>query len=96
MQYLVLAYSHTYPELTGNLGNIALLRIAAQVGLLPALDAVAAGNAYRSLRRLQHGLRLNDAPKARVAPEDVTVERAAISAVWTRLFGEDANSPVHT
>jgi glutamate-ammonia-ligase adenylyltransferase len=95
VQYLVLAYSHTYPELTGNLGNIALLRIAAQVGLLPALDAVAAGNAYRSLRRLQHGLRLNDAPKARVAPEEVTAERAAISAVWTRLFGEDANSPGH-
>ncbi|MDP3872326.1 MAG: bifunctional [glutamate--ammonia ligase]-adenylyl-L-tyrosine phosphorylase/[glutamate--ammonia-ligase] adenylyltransferase [Methyloversatilis sp.] len=91
VQYLVLAYASRYPELTGNLGNIALLRIASQVGLLPALDAVAAGNAYRRLRHLQHGLRLNDAPKARVDPAQVVVERAAITAVWTRLFPGAAN-----
>jgi glutamate-ammonia-ligase adenylyltransferase len=92
VQYLVLAWSSRYPELTGNLGNIALLRIASQVDLLPALDAVAAGNAYRSLRHLQHGLRLNNAPKARVDPARAVVERAAITAVWTRLFPDAANS----
>jgi len=91
VQYLVLAYASHHPELTGNLGNIALLRIASQVGLLPALDAVAAGNAYRRLRHLQHGLRLNDAPKARVDPAQVVVERAAITAIWTRLFPDTAN-----
>lgn len=92
VQYMVLAHSATHPELTGNLGNIALLRIASEVGLLPALDAVAAGNAYRSLRHLQHGLRLNDAPKARVAKDTVVAERTAIRAVWHRLFGDPANS----
>ncbi|MDP3287729.1 bifunctional [glutamate--ammonia ligase]-adenylyl-L-tyrosine phosphorylase/[glutamate--ammonia-ligase] adenylyltransferase [Methyloversatilis sp.] len=91
VQYLVLAYASRHPELTGNLGNITLLRIASQFGLLPAPDAVAAGNAYRHLRHLQHGLRLNDAPKARVDPAQVVVERAAITAIWTRLFPDAAN-----
>jgi hypothetical protein len=67
VQYMVLAHAHDHPELTGNLGNIALLRIGARAGLLPEGEAIAAGDAYRTLRRLQHGLRLNDALKARVA-----------------------------
>ncbi len=92
VQYMVLAHSGAHPELTGNLGNIALLRIAASAGLLPALDAVAAGNAYRRLRHLQHGLRLNDAPKARMPADEVQTERAAIRAVWSQLFGDAANS----
>ncbi len=91
VQYLVLAYSSRHPELTGNLGNIALLRIAARVGLLPEGEAIAAGDAYRTLRRLQHGLRLNDAAKARLAPEKVSAERAAISAVWKRLCESGPN-----
>ncbi|MEK7885405.1 MULTISPECIES: bifunctional [glutamate--ammonia ligase]-adenylyl-L-tyrosine phosphorylase/[glutamate--ammonia-ligase] adenylyltransferase [Methyloversatilis] len=92
VQYMVLAHSGAHPELTGNLGNIALLRIASEVGLLPALDAVAAGNAYRRLRHLQHGLRLNDAPKARVPKDEVVAERTAIRAVWSRLFDDASNS----
>ena len=57
-----------------------------------ALDAVAAGNAYRRLRHLQHGLRLNDAPKARVPKDEVVAERTAIRAVWSRLFDDASNS----
>ena len=72
--------------------DIALLRIASEVGLLPALDAVAAGNAYRRLRHLQHGLRLNDAPKVRVPQDEVVAERTAIRAVWSRLFDDASNS----
>ena len=90
VQYMILAHAHDHPELTGNLGNIALLRIGARAGLLPEGEAIAAGDAYRTLRRLQHGLRLNDALKARVAAEEVRVERAAISAVWSRLCGDGA------
>jgi glutamate-ammonia-ligase adenylyltransferase len=43
IQYLVLGHSHDHPQLTGNLGNIALLRIAGELGLIPA--------ARRRLRR---------------------------------------------
>ena len=35
VQYLVLAFSQ-HPQLTGNLGNIALLGMAAGLGLIPA------------------------------------------------------------
>lgn len=36
VQYLVLGHAHAHAELTGNLGNLALLRIAAGLGLIPA------------------------------------------------------------
>ncbi len=34
VQYFVLRYAHTYPELTGNIGNIALLKLCSQLNLL--------------------------------------------------------------
>ena len=36
VQYVVLAHAHEHPALTGNLGNIALLRIAGELALVPA------------------------------------------------------------
>lgn len=87
VQYLVLGYSHRYPELTRNLGNIALLGIAAVLGLIPADLAEQVRNAYRGYRRLQHGLRLNGAQYARVDPATVALEREAVSRLWSRLFG---------
>ena len=66
VQYLILAHAHQYPELTNNLGNIALLGMAAQHGLIPEDLASAVQTAYREYRRLQHINRLNDDPKARL------------------------------
>ena len=66
VQFLVLAHAHRHAELTGNLGNIALLRIAAGCGLLDAALAERCRDAYREFRRLQHALRLNGARYARV------------------------------
>ena len=86
VQYLVLAYSHKHAELTGNLGNIALLKIAAQCGLVPIDVAEQARNAYREYRRLQHGLRLNGAAYARVPPEQVSAHAAAVRALWGVIF----------
>jgi hypothetical protein len=60
----VLGHAHQHPELTGNLGNIALLRIAGELGLIDPQQALAAGNAYREYRRLQHAKRLSATPKA--------------------------------
>jgi glutamine synthetase adenylyltransferase len=65
VQYLVLGHAHEHPQLLGNLGNIALLRIAGEIGLIPAKLAARVGDAYREYRHLQHGLRLNQAPQAR-------------------------------
>ena len=87
VQYLVLAYAHRHPSLTRNLGNIALLDIAQQLGLLAPEIAWAAADAYRDFRRLQHQVRLTGAPQARVPAEPETARRAAVSALWQQAFG---------
>jgi len=86
VQFLVLAYAHRYPDLTGNLGNIALLRMAAEHGLLDADLAEKARNAYREFRRRQHGLRLNGAQYARVPPAEVAAHVEAVQALTRALF----------
>jgi glutamate-ammonia-ligase adenylyltransferase len=88
VQYLVLGHSHRYPELTGNLGNIALLKIAAGLGLIPAELAEKVRNAYRDFRRLQHGLRLNGT-KARVAVDSVADKVAVVRELWRTVFITD-------
>jgi glutamate-ammonia-ligase adenylyltransferase len=87
VQYLVLGHSHQHPELTGNLGNIALLHIAGGLGLIPMDEAAACADAYRELRRRQHALRLADERHARVAQEELLAEREAVCALWREVFG---------
>ena len=86
VQYLVLAHAHTHPELTRNLGNIALLKMAAGLGLIPDGLADSVRDAYREYRHLQHGLRLNGAQYARVAPDTAQAARDATLALWKLLF----------
>ncbi|TFZ06853.1 bifunctional [glutamate--ammonia ligase]-adenylyl-L-tyrosine phosphorylase/[glutamate--ammonia-ligase] adenylyltransferase [Ramlibacter henchirensis] len=86
VQYLVLAHSGAHRELVPNLGNIALLQRAEAAGLLPATVGQRAAAAYRELRRIQHGARLNEEP-TQVAPESLTAEREAIQKLWTAVFG---------
>jgi glutamate-ammonia-ligase adenylyltransferase len=86
VQYLVLGHSHRHPELTRNAGNIALLRIAAELGLIPGESAVAVGDAYRDYRRRQHWLRLNGARYARVPAEEVENPIRATLGLWAEVF----------
>jgi glutamate-ammonia-ligase adenylyltransferase len=88
VQYLVLAYSSRYPELTRNLGNIALLGIAGKLGLIPEVLAHEVASAYREFRHLQHTLRLNDTRYARVPPEEAAGKRQSVLALWQAVFGE--------
>jgi glutamate-ammonia-ligase adenylyltransferase len=85
VQYLILGYAHQHIELTGNLGNIALLRIAGELGLIDAALAERVRNAYRDFRRLQHGLRLNDL-RPRVSPDEVADRIAVVRELWSRVF----------
>ncbi|MDX1377201.1 MAG: bifunctional [glutamate--ammonia ligase]-adenylyl-L-tyrosine phosphorylase/[glutamate--ammonia-ligase] adenylyltransferase, partial [Burkholderiales bacterium] len=87
VQYLVLAHAHAHAELVGNLGNIALLGIAARLGLVPGTLAAECQDAYREFRRLQHALRLEGAQYARVAPEAVEEKVRAVRALWQAVFG---------
>jgi [glutamine synthetase] adenylyltransferase / [glutamine synthetase]-adenylyl-L-tyrosine phosphorylase len=93
VQYLVLAHAHRHPALTRNAGNIALLGMGAELGLLPATPAAEVADAYRLYRRLQHQIRLTGAAHARVEPEALAAPRAAVAALWTHVFGDDWQVP---
>jgi glutamate-ammonia-ligase adenylyltransferase len=86
-QYLVLSQAAAHPVLLDNLGNIALLGIAAREGLIDAKVAAGAADAYRTLRRVQHQMRLQGQEKARVEPETLAGEREAVRRLWDAAFG---------
>ena len=88
VQYLVLANAHTYPQLTGNLGNIALLRIAAELGLIPEERAKPVRDAYREYRRHQHAKRLNGATKAKELRTEHQERTASVRSLWSTVFGQ--------
>jgi glutamate-ammonia-ligase adenylyltransferase len=82
VQYLVLAHAHAHRRLTQNLGNIALLGIAGELGLLERELAALCQSAYREYRRRQHALRLNGAAYARVPRQDVAGHIDAVRRLW--------------
>lgn len=88
VQFLVLGHAHDHPALTGNLGNIALLRMAETLGLVRAPLGDMAADAYRVFRRQQHALRLRGDRYARVPPELLARERSAVMALWESVLGD--------
>ncbi len=86
VQFLVLAHSGAHAALRANRGNIALLQMAEEAGLLPAGMGEAAAAAYRVLRQMQHRARLDEAP-TQVDQADVAVESAAVRALWQHVLG---------
>ncbi|MEI8401046.1 MAG: bifunctional [glutamate--ammonia ligase]-adenylyl-L-tyrosine phosphorylase/[glutamate--ammonia-ligase] adenylyltransferase [Alcaligenaceae bacterium] len=87
-QYLILVHAGQHPELLKNLGNIALLQLAGNAGLIPIALAQRASDAYRNLRRRQHEVRLQGADKARVAHDELPAERLAVQELWKVVLGE--------
>ncbi|MBK4733285.1 bifunctional [glutamate--ammonia ligase]-adenylyl-L-tyrosine phosphorylase/[glutamate--ammonia-ligase] adenylyltransferase [Noviherbaspirillum pedocola] len=87
VQFLVLRHAQVHAELTADIGNIALLKLCGQLGLIDAPLAQRVADAYRSFRKLQHGIRLQGEERARVAPERVKDERAAVEMLWALVFG---------
>src|SRR6266851_880926 len=85
VQYLVLTHSHEFPSLTKNLGNIALLGMAAGLGLLPKELAERCQATYREYRRVQHALRLNGARYARVPHAQAAAHVAAVRELWQHI-----------
>jgi glutamate-ammonia-ligase adenylyltransferase len=86
VQYLVLGYSHRHAELTGNIGNLALLLLASDLGLIAADEASAARDAYRRFRQLQHSLRLQGDKYARVEAATLSTEIAAVKKLWDSVL----------
>jgi len=90
LQYLVLAQAGAHPALIANAGVIALLQRAEEAGLLPAGIGVAAANAYRELRRVQHRARLDEQPtavdEAQLDSLGLRAPRDAVLALWQAVF----------
>jgi glutamate-ammonia-ligase adenylyltransferase len=88
VQYLVLRHAAQYRELTGNIGNIALLKLCGSLGLIDAALANGTADAYRAMRKLQHQLRLQGQDQSRVDPSRVERHAAQVSALWRSMFGD--------
>ena len=89
VQFLVLSYSHPYHQLIGNLGNIALLRMAAEADLIERFAAQEVADAYRLFRSRQHRLRLDGAEKTRVNIQSelaLVGARNAVLNLWQQIF----------
>jgi glutamate-ammonia-ligase adenylyltransferase len=87
VQYLVLAHSHQHPALLANSGNIALLKAAAEAGLIPTALATDAQQAYRHLRELQHKERLNGSPRSAESLLAVAPMCEVVRGLWRVVFG---------
>jgi [glutamine synthetase] adenylyltransferase / [glutamine synthetase]-adenylyl-L-tyrosine phosphorylase len=89
VQFLVLAFAHQHHQLIANIGNIALLKIAAELHLIDTDLAKEVADAYRLLRANQHRLRLDGADKTRL---NLSAEPALMSAqesvtrLWQAVF----------
>ncbi len=85
VQYLVLAHASQHPQLTGNIGNIALLKLAGELELIAPENAESVAQAYRAYRSQQHAQRLQGQTKARTA--DMQPERRqAVQTLWQTIF----------
>jgi glutamate-ammonia-ligase adenylyltransferase len=86
VQYLVLGFACDHPGLAGNVGNLALLRLAAGLDLIPQTLADRAHDAYRRFRRIQHSEGLQGNKTARVPVAEVRGEIEAVTALWEAVL----------
>ncbi|KAB7627320.1 bifunctional [glutamate--ammonia ligase]-adenylyl-L-tyrosine phosphorylase/[glutamate--ammonia-ligase] adenylyltransferase [Alkalilimnicola sp. S0819] len=91
VQYGVLSGAARHPQLLRYTDNIRLLDALAEVGWLNSEDAVLLADAYRAYRAKVHRLTLQG-QLARVAADEFTEYRQAVSALWGRLM-EEASEP---
>ncbi|MCE9633109.1 MAG: bifunctional [glutamate--ammonia ligase]-adenylyl-L-tyrosine phosphorylase/[glutamate--ammonia-ligase] adenylyltransferase [Methylophilales bacterium] len=86
VQFLVLAHAHQHAVLAGNVGNIALLKMAGELGLVSAGLAKSVADAYRVFRKKQHALRLQGDAYSRVKLSLVRSEVKKVRELWLKLF----------
>ena len=86
VQYLVLVHAKQYPQLTGNIGNIGLLRLLASIHIIDQELAEQVVRAYREYRHTQHMLKLQGAVHLRVELSLVSEYATAVKALWEKVF----------
>lgn len=93
VQYIVLSRAKDHPVLLDNLGNIRLLLLAGEEGLIPAELADECAKAYRKYRSIQREVRLSQGEgPVRIDPSQVADERDAVLSLWRRVFGTEEPS----
>ncbi|HEX5361592.1 MAG TPA: hypothetical protein VFW49_10965, partial [Fluviicoccus sp.] len=85
VQYGVLAWANTYPELARYSDNVRILDGFAACGCMPADLAVRLKEAYLAFRAQSHRLALAQQP-ARVSPTEFVEIRALVQQCWNNLF----------
>jgi glutamate-ammonia-ligase adenylyltransferase len=88
VQYLVLAHAKQYPQLTGNIGNIGLLKLLASLNIIEQDLADKVVLAYRDYRHTQHMLKLQGATHLRVELSTVSEHAAAVKDLWQMVFAD--------
>ena len=86
VQFLVLTYAKKHPQLTENIGNIALLKLLASFNIIDAGLAEKVAVAYREYRKLQHALKLQGMTQTKVETDLVTEHIVAVTALWNQVF----------
>lgn len=87
VQFMVLRHAAQYPQLTADIGNIALLKLCGELGLTDKALAIDVANAYRTFRKLQHQIRLQGHDRARVERERVAAEAERVTQLWSAVLG---------
>mgnify|MGYP001810377757 CR=1 FL=1 len=85
VQYLVLLHAHAHPQLLGNIGNIGLLHLLAELGMVDAMLAEDVASAYRTYRKIIHSEKLQ-AKDARVPLVEIQPHQTAVVTLWQQLF----------
>ena len=86
VQFLVLAHAQQYPQLTQNIGNIALLKMMATLNIIDSDLAEQNVVAYREYRHIQHMLKLQGASHLRVNLSVVASYAPSVNALWQQVF----------
>ena len=85
VQYLLLNYSNKHPQLTDNIGNIALIKLLAVLGIVETQLANVTADAYRQYRRTIHQTKLQS-QEAKVPVAEVAAHQQAVLKLWQQVF----------
>lgn len=86
VQFLVLSHAYKHPKLTENIGNIALLKLLASLGIIETEAAENVAIAYREYRKIQHALKLQGVTHTRIDADLVKNYVVAITRLWNQIF----------
>jgi glutamate-ammonia-ligase adenylyltransferase len=87
VQYLVLVHAHAHPQLLANIGNIGLLHVLAELGMVETTLAENVATAYRIYRKIIHSEKLQ-AKEAKVPTIEIQAHQTAVMTLWQRLFNQ--------